>query len=244
MPKKRRPRRRLRPAPFLWLILLVNLAVGLVFSRITSIVRVRVEGVPLYDRLRVESILVRLKDVPCLRVNGRRVETEIMEEPSVDSAEFTRNIFGNGLLVVRYRTPVAKLSEGDNEALSADGVLYRAVEMPPDLPALELPKYTPPAFVGFSGDWQPQGLAEMAIYARSHYPRIEVKIVVDRRGAVCLNIGSGQVILGSCDDLDLKLKTLESLLQRNPQELDQVQALNLTSPSAPAVVAKKARMRQ
>jgi hypothetical protein len=161
-----------------------------------------------------------------------------MSCPEVDRAEFTRNIFGNALLLVQYRTPVARLADIDGEALSVDGVLYQASELPIDLPTLQLPDGGPPTLVALAGNWQPQKIAGLSVYAHQHYPHIDSKIEINRRGVVCLNIGSGRVILGSCDDLDVKLKTLESWLQRNPQELDQVQELNLTTPTAPAVVPK------
>lgn len=237
--KRKVGRRKLRAAPCLWLLLIVNIGLGICFSRITSIVRVRTEGVKVFDQARIEGILAGLKDIPCLRVDSHVVESEVMAGPDIDNAEFTRNVFGNALLSVRYRTPVAKLGDNGSEALGPDGVLFHASELPPDLPELDLPNSGPPTLAALAGNWQPRSLATLAIYARNHYPRAETKIEVDRRGAVCLNIGSGRVVLGSCDDLDLKLKTLESRLQRNPQELDQVEELNLTTPSMPAVVPKK-----
>ncbi len=225
--------------PTLWILLILNVSAGLMFSQITSIVRVRTVGVKAFDRDRIQLILNGLKDTPCFRIDSRVVETAVMNSPDVDKAEFTRNVFGNALLTVRYRVPVAKLESVDEEALSIDGVLFRASELPLDLPTLRLPRGGPPTLVGLAGNWQPQSLAALSVYARQHYPKIESKISVDARGVVCLNIGSGRVILGSCDDLDVKLKTLESRLQRNPQELDQVQELNLTSPTVPATVPKK-----
>lgn len=236
--RKKRRKIELRPTPWLWLILAINVALGLTFSRITSIVHVRTVGVPRYDKVRIEAIMAKIQDIPCSRIDSRVVESQVMASPDVDKAEFTRNIFGNGLLTVQYRTPVAKIANQDGEALSIDGVLYQATELPLDIPTLQLPQSGPPTLLSFAGNWQPQSLATLAVYARQHYPRKQSKIDVNRRGVVCLNIGSGRVILGSCDDLDVKLKTLESRLQKNPQELGQVKELNLTLPSVPAVVSK------
>jgi len=237
--RKKRKRLNLRPVPCLALALIVNVALGFYFSGITSIVRVRTEGVETSDKGRVEGILAKLKGVPCSRIDSRIIESEIMVGSDVDSAEFTRNIFGNALLTVHYRKPAAKLDSFDNVLLSTNGVLYASAEVPEDLPTLQLPEGGPPTLIAMAGNWQPKDLATLAIYGQEHYPRTVVKIDVDARGVVCLNIGSGRVRLGSCDDLDVKLKTLESRLQRNPQELDQVQELNLTSPGAPSVVPKK-----
>ena len=237
--RKKRSRVRLRPAPFFWVFLVANVALGLTTSRITSIVHVRTEGVKAFDRERIEGILTKIQDIPCYKINAKSIESEVMQRPEVDRAEFTRNIFGNGLLTVEYRIPTAKLGGSDSVVLSNDGVLYVATEFPEDVPTLQLPHGGPHALLTLAGNWQPESLAQLAVYARQHYPRIEVKIDIDDRGSVCLNIGSGRVVLGSCDDLQLKLKTLESRLLSNPQELDQVEELNLTSPSAPATVPKK-----
>jgi len=237
--KKSKKRNRLRPAPFLWIFLFLNILFGLVFSRMTSAVNVRAASVPAYDQTRVKGILAKLRDVPCLQVNPKKIETEVMALPDVDKAELTRNIFGNALLLIRYRSPVAVLSGQQNVVLSTDGVLYKATELPGDLPVLKLPKGGPPTLVGYGGNWQPGSLAALAVYSRQNYPKTDVVIQVSERGVVCLNIGSGRVILGSCDDLDLKLKTLESRLQKNPQELSEEDELNLTVPSFPAVVPKK-----
>ena len=236
--RTKRKKLQIRWGPCLWLLLIVNVAAGLSFSKITSIVHARTVGLTKGDKSRVESILLRLKDIPCLRIDPRMVETEVMKNPEVDRAEFTRNVFGNALLTIQYRTPVAKLAAIDGEALSIDGVFYQTDELPLDLPVLQLPEGGPPTLLALAGNWQPQSIAALSVYAREHYPRSSSKIEVNRRGVVCLNIGSGRVILGSCDDLDVKLKTLELRLQRNPQELDQVRELNLTSPTAPAVVPK------
>ena len=237
--RKKRKRINLNPVPCLWVALCANLILGLFFSRITSIVHARAAGVKSFDKGRIESILSKLQGVPCMKIDSRIVESQVMASGEVDQAEFTRNIFGNALLTVKYKTPVAKLENTDNVALSTDGVLYVASELPPDLPTLQLPQGGPPTLVAFAGNWQPVSLAAVSVYAHDRFPRAVSKISVDGRGIVCLNIGSGRVILGSCDDLDVKFKTLESRLQKNPQELEQITELNITVPSSAVVVPKK-----
>ena len=237
--RKKRSRISIRPAPFLWLFLCVNIVAGLFFSRITSVVHVRTDGVRAFDRERIEGILTKLQDIPCSKIDARDIESQVLKLPEVDRAELTRNPFGNALLTVQYRTPVARLDGTDGVVLSNDGVLYEGKDFPEDIPALELAKAGPPAFLTLAGTWEPERLAELAVYAHGHYPQSELKIVVDDRGSVCLNIGAGRVRLGSCDDLQLKLKTFEKWFQGHPKELDQVQEVNLTTPSAIAFKAKR-----
>lgn len=236
--RKKRKSVHLRFAPFLWLFLTANVAAGLVYSKVTSIVHVRTDGVKPFDRERVEGILAKLQDVPCSKVKGREIESQVMQLPEVDHAEFTRNPFGNGLLTVQYRVPVAKLAGTDNVVLSDDGILYPASEFPEDIPTLQFTKRGPAAVIALAGNWEAEKLSQLAVYAQKHYPREELKITVDDLGSVCLNIGSGRVVLGSCENLQLKLKTLEDRLAINPLELKQNEELILTWPKAPALVNK------
>ena len=238
MPKKRK-KTKLRPAPILWLLLLINIGIGLNYSYITCIVNVRADGIAPFDQDRVQDILTKMEGKPCSRIDARSVESEVMALQDVDRAELTRNVFGNALLKVTYRTPVAQLDGRPQVALSDDGVLYKASDTISDLPKLQMPTGGPPTLIAFAGSWQPASLASIAVFSRKKFAKRDVRIGVNQRGVVCLNIDSGRVILGSCDDLDLKLKTLESRLQKNPQELNEVQELNLTLPTAPTVVPKK-----
>ena len=236
--RKKRKSIHLRPAPFLWLFLCGNLVAGYYYSKLTSVVHVRTEGVRTFDKDRIEGILAKLHDIPCSKINGRAVETEVMELPEVDHAEFSRTPLGSGFLSVQYRTPVAKLDGPNSVVLSEDGVLYPATEFSEDIPTLQVAKSGPPTLLALAGNWEPERLAELAVYSRAHFPKSEVKITVDDRGSVCLNIGSGRVVLGSCENLQLKLKTLESWLQKYPQGLDQIEELVLIQPTTPATVQK------
>ncbi len=242
--RKKRKKTTFRPAPILWGLLVVNCYAGLNFSKMTSITKARAAGVPLYDRDRIEDILMQVPNIPCARIDSKKIESEVMLLPEVDQAELTRNVFGNALLKVRYRTPVARLVGRDHVVLSVDGILYRASQVPTDLPWIHLSSGGPPTLVAMAGNWQPASLAALAVYSRQNYPGRTIRIEVNERGVVCLNIDSGRVILGSCDDLDLKLKTLEARLQKNPQELASEQELNLTLPSAPTVVPIKPGKKQ
>ncbi len=236
--RKKRSKRIILFAPIFWILLVANVVLGLALSRITSPVKVRAENIPAFDQPRITEILEKLSDIPSRQVNSRAVESKVMSLPDVDQAELTTNIFGNALLKVVYRRPVATLASRPKVALDSDGTLFESSEIPDGLPQLELPSGGPPTMATFAGNWQPTSLAALSVYALAKYPKSLLRIQVDQRGAVCLNIDSGRVILGSCDDLDLKLKTLESRLQKNPQELTENVELNLTVPSVPAIVPR------
>src|SRR5580693_6242422 len=116
--RKKRKRISLKPAPCLWVLLGANLVLGLCFSKITSVAHARLEGVLPSDKGRIEGILAQIQDVPCLRIDARHIESLVMSNPEVDRAELSRNIFGNALLTVTYRTPTAKLDGNDKILLS------------------------------------------------------------------------------------------------------------------------------
>lgn len=236
--RKKRRKSNWRPGQILWPLLIVNVALGLNYSKVTSIVHARAAGVPPQDQERVQGILESMANIPCAKVDARKLESEVMSNEEVDSVELSRHIFGSSWLKVRYRNPVATLKGRDGVVLSDDGMFYHASIIPSGLPVLDMPASGPPTLVTYAGTWQPGSIAMLAGYARQKYAGKDIRIEINPRGVVCLNIGSGRVILGSCDDLDKKLKTLDSRLQKNPQELDGENMLVLTLPSNPTIVPK------
>lgn len=237
----RRKRRRTRPRwkPILSVLLVGNVIAGLLWSPVTSLRRVRVEGAADFDQLRIAAILADLKGVPCAQVKARNVESLVLDLPEAESAELTRNLFGGGLLRVAYHRPVARLFNQGNLALTMDGVLYEAHDLPPDLPTIQLRPDEPAPSLGLNAGWQPAQMARLAVQAKQIAPQGPVRVGFNNAGEVCLNMGSGLVVLGSLEDLDRKLQVLRDRLERNPLELSQVESLNLVAPESPSVVPKK-----
>jgi cell division septal protein FtsQ len=239
--RSKRKRTTWRPGPLLWLLLIANVTAGLLFSPITSVTRARVDGAKPFDQERIANILSGIQGVPCAQVSPREVESLVLSLPEVRSAELTRNLFGSALLSVRYRRPILRVRNTNNLALTIDGVLYPANELGDDLPLLELPPGEPHVLATIAAPWRPVAVANLAIRAKESWPGEPIIIQVDTRGSVCLNIGTGRVVLGSPTDLDKKLEVLHERLQRNPNELQEVAELNLTAPENPSVVRKKSQ---
>jgi cell division protein FtsQ len=221
------------------LLLIGNLIAGALYSPVTSLRKVRVEGAGEFDQLRLQRLLASLKDVPCAQVNARNIESLALDLPEARSAELTRNPFGSGLLKIRYKRPVARRFNGGNLALTADGVLYSADRLPEDLPTFNLPTDEPVPALALAANWQPARIAELAMAAREMAPQNAIRIDLNPSGVVCLNMGSGRVVLGSTDNLEKKLQVLRERLEQNPMELSEVESLILTSPDNPSVVRKK-----
>ena len=136
--RRRTKRVRLNPRPFIVLGLGVNLAAGVALSPVTAVRRVRVEGAPEADRERLTLLLQSLKGVPCARVDARTVESKALENSELRGASLARTPFGSAVLRVARRVPVARLFGDLDTGLSADGVLYRASQLPKDLPTVNL----------------------------------------------------------------------------------------------------------
>jgi cell division septal protein FtsQ len=236
--RKKRKRVRLRPKPFLQLFLFGVLVYGIGWSPITSVTNVRIEGAKGADRQRLQGIAEGIKGTPYLQVNNRLVESAVLDHPEVHAAEFSGNLFGSGLIRVTYREPVASLGGSPGVMLSKDGVLYPAMEAVDGLPVLDLPKGGPPTLLTLASNWEASRLANLAVESRNLASEGVVRIQVDERGVLCLNMNSGSVILGSSDNLDRKLQVLRERMATDPDELSRVEALNLTVPDSPTYVTR------
>jgi hypothetical protein len=84
-------------------------------------------------------------------------------------------------------------------------------------------------------------VADLAVKARSFDPKAQITIWFNRKGALCVNLGEAQVILGAADELDKKLKVLSEIIEQEPDLLTKLESLNLTEPTHPAKTYKKQR---
>jgi hypothetical protein len=226
------------------LLVCLNVAAALVASRLTAMRHIEVFGAKPYDQPRIAAILANMRGVPRARLNSERIESDVMQEPSVREAKLAANWFGQGSLSVLYRKPVAKLAGLSTLALDEQGVVYSAPDLPAGLTEIQFPGGAPPTLVGLAGDWPAGYLAKLAGDVRTLGATGNVSIQVDADGAICLNVGAGRVKLGSCDILDHKLEVLRQRLRANPNELSQIEELVLTNPDRPAIVKKKQVSRQ
>lgn len=228
----------LRPAPFLVLLLIINVAVGLCASPLTAVRKVRVDGAKDEDRPRIEAILRRLKGEPCGLINKHRIESLVMDDSKLRSARLDRNLFGSAVLTLGYRNPVARFQNHTGMALSSEGVVYRADQLPEDLPTLSLTEDEPKPFLTVSADWPCASIALLAARVREFVPSESILIEYGTGSTLCLNIGTGKAILGSCDSLDLKLAKLRKLLADDPDYLSKIKSVNLVNPETPMIVPK------
>lgn len=234
----KRKRVRLRAKPFLVIAIVLNVGLGLVFSPLTAIRHVRVEGARDADRARIETELQSVRGVPSLRLNPRAVESRILSAPYARNASLSRTIFGSAALNVAYRTPVARFDRSKRLALSDEGVVYAEQQLSPDLPILDVPAADLQPSLTLEGFWEPQRVAIIAQEARKVDNSQKERILITQPGRVILYIGQGRVVLGNCEGLEKKFQALKDRLLRNPSELSQIAELDLTLPERPAVRQK------
>jgi len=234
--RRRYKRKKILWKPILSLLLLINVAIAAFQSRITSVRVVEVKGLRGEDETRIKGLLEELRGVPFSKVRETEIETEVLREAAIRSADLSHNMWGGGELKVAYRTAVARMGLEGNLGLDSEGVIFESPDLSRDLPAIRIAEGGPATLVAIAGDWDNVHLADLAAKVRAIPLANGVSIDVDRRGEVCLNMNPGRVVLGSCDDLDEKLAALQKRLLVNPAELSQVQSLILTKPDAPAIV--------
>ena len=102
----------------------MNVAAGLLFSPVTAMTHLRIVGAQSYDRGRLSNIGQAIKHRPLLRVNEQSVRSRALENQAVASASYRANLFGRGVLTVRYRRPVARVAGLEDLYLSDRGTLF------------------------------------------------------------------------------------------------------------------------
>jgi hypothetical protein len=237
--RRRTKRTRLRPLPFIVLGLIVNLSVGILYSPVTAVRKVRVEGAPENDQRRLARLLQKLRAVPCARVNARAIESEAMVNPEIRGASFARTPFGSAVLRIARRTAVARLYASPNIGLSSEGVFYPSSGLNDDLPLVELPGDYPKVALTIGNGWRSADVARLATLVRTIPSKGPIRIRVVSGGRLCLNIDSGVVDLGENELLEDKVAKVSKMLKDRPDLFVNVQSVSLVKIDAPMFQPRK-----
>lgn len=234
--RRRRKRNPINWGPILTILLISNVVAGVYASRMTSIVKVRVEGVQPDDQHRIRAILQRVHSQPALQLNRRITESRILERSAVLRTEMTRNIFGRARVTVSYRRPVARIAKMPGAALSREGVVFQTGEDLSKLPVLSPPDEGLKPSITIAGPWRPGEVAGLASELANFSGRQVVEIIVLSNGGLCLNIGSKFAVeLGLPESLDEKVDYLRRQIENDPALLVSGQTLNVVSLEKPAL---------
>jgi len=237
--RRRKRRRYPSAASVLWGLLLINVAVGLAVSPATACRKLRVVGAIEADRASIITHAQILRNVPCLRVNRNQLESLVLASEDVWDAKFTANLFGSGVLNLKNREAAAKVFETKSLYLSTKGDLFMSRAEQPALPEISVPKDVVGANLCLCSGWESAKLAYLCSLLGTQLPNLYWNVAVDARGVIFLSGRTGgKVALGSSENLDEKVDRLRKVLDTQPDLLESVRELNLTSPAHPFFTPK------
>lgn len=232
--RRRRKRNAINWTPILALAFFANIIAGIYSSRITSVVKVTVEGAQDDDHGRVRALLQYLHDQPALRLNRHATESRVLERSAVAKAELTRNIFGRARLNLEYRRPVASVSGSPGAALGRDGVIFQTSEDMAGLPSVDIFEAAKLPALTIASPWRPGEVAGLASALIELSQQQHVEIAALENGGLCLNIGSKFAVeLGLSEQLDQKIDFLKKQIEDDPAVLTSNKTLVLVSLEAP-----------
>jgi cell division septal protein FtsQ len=223
--------------------LLVECAAALLFSPRLWVKRIIVEG-----NRSVPSTVIRARlkvgdQANMVRFPVKQLRTAAEAEPEVESAEIHRDfLHGAVRVVVKERTPWACVQTPDNTCYTIDRKLvpFRTADAPPvGLPLLKLSEIS--GKVPLGKPLTAPGLTQVSrclTWARERTDFPLDAVTIDSEGKLCLNrAGGARFLLGSGQDLDRKLKSLETLLEQRSElrSATNVAYVNLLAYDAPAV---------
>lgn len=222
----------------LWSLFVLNLIAGCLYSPITRANSIRVAGASAADENRIRGVLERVRGIPSAQVSTHAVVSAVLENPRIEGAEYTQNLFGRGALKLRQKSVVASLEGEPVRLMLADGTIVEAlVGAPPGLPVIESPGGNFRPSLGVLGEWEREFVAQLAVEVRRSFPDSNWRIMTDGEGVISLQVVDGaRVIMGNSDKVKEKLKKLEEMVMDDPEILQKVRRINLLSPENPMVV--------
>ncbi|HXH60445.1 MAG TPA: hypothetical protein VNI20_03725 [Fimbriimonadaceae bacterium] len=224
------------PAPWLWSILAVNILIGLLFSPVTSLATLRVDGANPIDQEAIGAIVQSAKGAPALRVDRNTIQSAVERISSIEQASLRVNVFGRGVLTLNYRTPIATVAGSPDTYLSDSGTVYVSHAKKSLKGVVEPPAPTNAQNLSVFGAWRSAAAAKMCENMVQRLPDLEWRLVVAQAGYVSLQLSDGGIVeFVSFDDTETKVAKLAEILHSDPKLFQKHKKLNLSSPLKPTV---------
>lgn len=239
MARKRKKRRAINWGPAIAALLILNVAIGLTFSTVTGVRKLRIINAQPHDKKRLQALAQTLVGTPYSRVDVNQFESQVLSGRDIYTADLSHNLFGLAVLRLQYRRPVAQVINSPQTFLDTQGVLYSTPETFAYMRRLSLePEYSQ-AVLSFAQAWPSQAVADLCIKLDSFDQLKSAVVYMNRSGRLrLLRENSGEVDLGGVEALDEKLRKLRQLLDERPDLLDSVKRLSLADPARPAAVPR------
>ncbi len=232
------PRKPKRNLPWRW-IFGIGLALELIAAAFTSpwtgLRSITINGSDNRDEGWLRDAFRPMRGQPVLAINGARIQHLLNKEPRIRTAEVRRGIDGRLTVRLAYRRQYARASgPGWTADIDELGIPFQRSEGGESARRIE---FAGPVQWPFGSEPEEVKPA-MAVFRELDRRRMgsRAKITVDSTGEMCLNIPTlSPVRLGGGDRVGAKIKTLQTILQRDPTLLDKAEYLDLKCPEAPAV---------
>ncbi len=230
-PRPTKPKAQVNWPLWLWAALVVNVALGVVFSPITSPYKVRAVGMTADQKEEAEEVLNRWQDRPAMLIPKEEVASQLLEISSLQSAQVRLNILGRGVVRVERKRPVAKLV-GSTKALASDGSIAYFANLPPDLPSLTLRKELLEPEPALIPGWEAAQTAQFCEEISRVLPGQPWQVEADLRGVLFLRLPEkkGVVIFGTPTRIAEKVDDFQKALAAEPGLMDEYSELNFSAP--------------
>lgn len=241
--RKRKSGPTLSVSGFLWILAIVSLGSGLGFSQATGLRSVKVVGGTADQVQGIEKRLQPWAKIPWVRQNRFAMETAVLADNRLASAEVVSNIFGRGDVTVVARTPVGRIVPDVKEGevpisgiyLDETGFLYRdgwsesfsgvGIQVPSGVRELHL---------GVAPVWSTSSLAEICGKSRDLWSEAGLTVVLDERSVLSLVMADGpRIILGTEIYLDQKFLVLERAFRDENAKMMRTKLINVSAPDRP-----------
>jgi cell division septal protein FtsQ len=233
---KRKPRRPVAWDRWFWVAAVVNVVAGLLYSPLTALRVVRVQGASPQDHVAIEQAMQAARFVPFAQASDAKITFPLLSIERVEGVSLQRNIFGRGVLIVRQPQVVAQVTNREGVYLTKRGELRGGLAANEATPWIRLPEDSLRPVPALASLTSLQTMADLVGKTRQNWPNLDWMVYVDEGGVLSLRMDKGPVvILGVATELDEKLTALAQILQTQEDLASKPVRITLTEPSAPAI---------
>ncbi len=222
-----------------WTFLFIAIIwIGANYSPLTRINQLTIVSDAKEDIPRLKSVISKYKNLPAMQLPVVEIKTEVLRNLRVESVKFQSNVFGRAELAVKYRKPVAKISNVPSYFVDEHGVLFPSKDHKPNLTIVTNLQQIHPILC-LSDQSELSDLARLAAKLQVRIPKLAGNLDLDAAGRLFFQVsGKSKIVFGRGERLDEKIAVLTKTLAEDPNVLEKAKEINLVEPEAPAMTPK------
>lgn len=222
----------------LWSAVIINGWAGYLYSPMTQMRVVRIEGALPEDHSVVEEAVLSVGHLPASQIKTSNVETMCNRIDSVQSTKFEVNVFGTGRLMVKHRVPVMRVENRPDLYVDGDGIFFgdtsaATAAISNQLVGINLNSDSLVTVAALIYPVEMLTYVDLAKRCKALPLPTPPLIEVEDSGNIHLLSGSTWVILGPADNLDEKFDALKRLILNKKPQFDASREINLIIPERP-----------